>query len=53
MDNKGISYELVDVSQDQAALDMITKLGYKQVPVVIANNDHWSGFRPDKINSIK
>jgi glutaredoxin-like protein NrdH len=24
-------------------------LGYLQAPVVVAGNDHWSGFRPDRI----
>ena len=27
-------------------------LGYKQAPVVIAGEDHWSGFRPDKIGAL-
>ena len=27
----------------------VTELGYRQVPVVEAGGDHWSGFRPDMI----
>jgi glutaredoxin-like protein NrdH len=27
-------------------------LGYLQAPVVVAGNDHWSGFRPDRIKTL-
>lgn len=27
-------------------------LGYLQAPVVVAGNDHWSGFRPDRIKAL-
>jgi glutaredoxin-like protein NrdH len=27
-------------------------LGYLQAPVVVAENDHWSGFRPDRIKAL-
>ena len=27
-------------------------LGYLQAPVVVAGNDHWSGFRPDRIKGL-
>ncbi len=52
MDNKGIVYNKVDVSEDAEALAKITALGYRQAPVVITDNDHWSGFRPDKIKTL-
>jgi glutaredoxin-like protein NrdH len=25
---------------------------YLQAPVVVAGNDHWSGFRPDRIKAL-
>ena len=28
-------------------------LGYLQAPVVVAGNDHWSGFRPDRIKALR
>jgi glutaredoxin-like protein NrdH len=27
-------------------------LGYLQAPVVVAGNEHWSGFRPDRIKAL-
>jgi glutaredoxin-like protein NrdH len=49
LDSKGIEYEVLDVSADEAALAQVKELGYLQAPVVITDEDHWSGFRPDKI----
>lgn len=51
-------YEVIDVSVDTEARDYILALGYLQAPVVIAGrvgreDDHWSGFRPDRIKAIK
>lgn len=52
LDKKGIEYNKVDISQDAAALERVRNLGYMQAPVVITDNDHWSGFRPDKIETL-
>lgn len=52
LDKKGIAYQSVDISQDPDALERVRSMGYMQAPVVITDNDHWSGFRPDKINAI-
>jgi glutaredoxin-like protein NrdH len=49
LDNKGIQYEVHDVSTDESALEHVKSLGYLQAPVVVTDDDHWSGFRPDKI----
>ncbi len=52
LDKKGIAYETVDMSQDVDALERVRALGYMQAPVVMAGGDHWSGFRPDKIEEL-
>ncbi len=52
LDSKGIEYEVLDVSTDEHALEAVKSLGYLQAPVVITDDDHWSGFRPDKINEL-
>ncbi|MFK4484614.1 glutaredoxin-like protein NrdH [Curtobacterium sp. AB7] len=52
LDNKGIEYEVHDVSTDEAALEHVKSLGYMQAPVVVTDDDHWSGFRPDKIATL-
>lgn len=52
LDAKGISYHKVDITEDHRALEKVKSLGYMQAPVVIAGEDHWSGFRPDKISAL-
>ena len=49
LDKQGVAYEKVDISVDSQARDYVMALGYLQAPVVVAGNDHWSGFRPDRI----
>lgn len=49
LDSKGIIYDVVDLSTDEAALQTVKELGYMQAPVVVTDDDNWSGFRPDKI----
>ena len=34
------------------ARDYVMALGYLQAPVVVAGNEHWSGFRPDRIKAL-
>ena len=52
LDKQGIEYEIFDVSVDEKALATVKELGYLQAPVVITGDDHWSGFRPDKISEL-
>jgi glutaredoxin-like protein NrdH len=50
LDRAGIEYEVIDIETDEAAHAKVTALGYLAAPVVIVtDNEHWSGFRPDKI----
>ncbi|WEJ56931.1 glutaredoxin-like protein NrdH [Devosia sp. FJ2-5-3] len=52
LDRKGIAYTLVDISQDADAYALVEGLGYRQVPVVVAGERHWAGFRPDMIGAL-
>ena len=52
LDREGIDYQVVDISKDADAFAKVIGLGYQQVPVVIAGQDHWAGFRPDKISAL-
>ncbi|MGI6797795.1 glutaredoxin-like protein NrdH [Gordonia sihwensis] len=52
LDKLGFPYTVVDVSEDSQARDHILALGYSQSPVVIVGDDHWSGFRPDRLKEI-
>jgi glutaredoxin-like protein NrdH len=47
-----VDYEEVDMSKDPVALEMVKTLGYMAAPVVIAGDDHWSGFRMEKIQAL-
>lgn len=47
-----IDYEEVDMSQDPVALEMVKTMGYTAAPVVVAGEDHWSGFRLDRIQAL-
>jgi glutaredoxin-like protein NrdH len=52
LDKKEISHRTIDISRDAEALARIKALGYLQAPVVVTDQDHWSGFRPDKIEEL-
>ncbi|GBE67765.1 NrdH-redoxin [Mycobacterium sp. MFM001] len=51
-DKHGLPYILVDLTQDERALELVQGLGYQQVPIVIAAEQHWAGFRPDRIKTL-
>ena len=53
LDDKGVEYDVVDMSEDAQALQKVKDLGYLQAPVVITpGGEHWSGFRPDLIAAL-
>lgn len=52
LDKAGISYTVVNVDTEPAAHAYVLSLGYQAAPVVVAGEDHWSGFRPDRITSL-
>ncbi|QBE49141.1 glutaredoxin-like protein NrdH [Leucobacter triazinivorans] len=52
LDKQGIEYDVLDVSADETALETVKELGYLQAPVVVTDDEHWSGFRPDKISEL-
>ncbi|MBO2988870.1 glutaredoxin-like protein NrdH [Leucobacter tardus] len=52
LDAQGLDYEIVDLTADDAALEWVKNLGYMQAPVVVTDDDHWSGFRPDKVAAL-
>lgn len=52
LDKAGLEYDVVDLMEDAEALEAVKALGYQQAPVVMADGDHWAGFRPDKIKAL-
>ncbi|NMP25976.1 glutaredoxin-like protein NrdH [Rahnella sp. SAP-1] len=53
MDKQGLAYQVIDLTQDAQALGQVRAMGYQQVPVIVAGDQHWSGFRPDKISALR
>jgi glutaredoxin-like protein NrdH len=51
LDDLGVPYTAVDVTEDTTALEYVQSLGYSSAPVVLVSGDiqHWSGFRPDRL----
>lgn len=52
LDKAGVDYMVVDIAADESARDYVVSLGYLQAPVVVADDDHWSGFRPERIKQL-
>lgn len=52
LDKSGVEYQKVDISVDSEAREYVMSLGYLQAPVVVAGDEHWSGFRPDRIKAL-
>ena len=51
-DKEGIEYSVIDLEGDPHAVNALRALGYGQAPVVIAGDQHWGGFRPDRIKAL-
>ena len=52
LDKHDIEYEYIDITKTPGAGDAVKALGYLQAPVVVVGEDHWSGFRPDKLDEL-
>lgn len=49
---ENIGFSEVDLSEDTDAMEKVRALGYQSAPVVMAGEEHWSGFRPDKLSQL-
>ena len=52
LDKEGIEYAVIVITEDDEARDYVMALGHLQAPIVVAGDDHWSGFRPDRIRAL-
>ncbi|MFO1140604.1 MAG: glutaredoxin-like protein NrdH [Paracoccus sp. (in: a-proteobacteria)] len=52
LEARGLAYRLIDLTEDDSAMELVTSLGYRQAPVVVAGDAHWAGFRPDMIGTL-
>ncbi|MBM4653830.1 glutaredoxin family protein [Rhodococcus hoagii] len=52
LDKQGTPHQYRDVTTDPAAHEIVQALGYKALPVVTAGDMHWSGYSPDRLNTL-
>lgn len=53
LEDNSISYEMVDVTEDNIALDKVKELGFQSLPVIIAEGvEPFFGFRPDILEKL-
>jgi glutaredoxin-like protein NrdH len=52
LDKHGLTYKKVDITLDSDARDYVMALGYLQAPVIVAGDQHWSGYRPDRLSAL-
>lgn len=47
--DRGIDFEEKNTSDNEDYVDEVRSLGYQALPVVVAGDQSWSGFRPDRL----
>lgn len=47
-----IPHEYIDITVNPMAEETVKEMGFTSLPVVVTNNDKWSGFKVDKIRSL-
>ncbi|MDR5899834.1 glutaredoxin-like protein NrdH [Halomonas vilamensis] len=52
LDKQGIFYTVIDIDEKPSAREELKQLGHRQLPVVVAGDEHWSGFQPDRIKAL-
>lgn len=52
LEDHHVDYHVVDLSTDENSMNYVKSLGYSAAPVVVTEDDHWSGFRPDKLSAL-
>lgn len=52
MESRGFDFEMVNVDLQPDLADNLRDQGFRQLPVVVAGETSWSGFRPDMINRL-
>jgi glutaredoxin-like protein NrdH len=52
LDKINVAYDTVNITNDIAALDKLISLGYRSAPVVVADNDSWAGYIPEKLDKL-
>lgn len=53
MESRGFDFELINLDLHPEAADYLREKGFRQLPVVVTEQESWSGFRPDMINRLR
>ena len=52
MESRGFTFDMVNVDHHPDAAEHLRAQGFRALPVVVAGETSWSGFRPDMINRL-
>ncbi len=52
LDKEGIEYDVISFVDDTEALKRFIDMGFKAAPIVVTDNDTWSGFKIDKLKGL-
>lgn len=52
MDKLGIVHTDVNIDDNESIREQLIAEGFKQMPVVKAYGESWSGYQPDKIKTL-
>ncbi|ALB63798.1 Glutaredoxin-like protein NrdH, required for reduction of Ribonucleotide reductase class Ib [Cronobacter condimenti 1330] len=53
LESRGIAFDTINLDEQPEAVDTLRAQGFRQLPVVLAGDLSWSGFRPDMINRLR
>ena len=53
LESRGIAFDIINLDEQPEAIDTLREQGFRQLPVVMADDLSWSGFRPDMINRLR
>lgn len=53
IESRGLTFELINLDLHPEAAEDLRAQGYRQLPVVVTEQESWSGFRPDMINRLR
>jgi glutaredoxin-like protein NrdH len=52
LEKEGVPFNYIDITVNPVAEEHVKALGYSSVPVVQVGDEHWFGFRPERLRSL-
>jgi glutaredoxin-like protein NrdH len=53
LERRGIEFTVVDLAENPDKLEMFLSQGLRTAPIVVTDNQVWSGYRPADIDAIE